>query len=316
MVSTFTPSRNYELPGTGDYVDSWGPVINDNFTDIDLNISGTQALTVSSSNVTLTPTQAKNMIFAVTGTLTATVTITYPATGGFFIVSNLTAGAFNLGVTSAGGGTGVIVPQGQRSMLYCDGVNVCFASDAAAVEIGSGMDYWGTTAPPRWLFPYGQAISRTTYSALFARLGITYGAGDGSTTFNLPDKRDRASWAKGNMGGVSAGRITGLAGGWSGNVLGTAGGQESVTLTLAQIAAHSHSGGTDAQGLHTHSYESGDATLAATGATTISGGPTPKTTGASGLHTHTVTTDSQGGGQLHNNLPPGIVCNYIIYAGI
>lgn len=316
MVSTFTPNRGYELPGTGDYVDSWGPVVNDNFTDIDLNISGTQAITITSSNVTLTADQAKNMAFMVTGTLTATRTLIYPATGGFFIVANFTGSAFDLGVSSAGGGTGVIVPRGQRSLLYCDGTNVNFASDAAAVEIGAGMDYWGTSAPPRYIFAYGQAISRTTYSALFARFGVTYGSGDGSTTFNVPDKRDRASYGKGNMGGVSAGRITGLAGGWSGDVLGTSGGQQSVTLTLAQIAPHSHTGSTDAQGLHTHQYSAGDATAGSTGPITLSGGPSVKTTDASGLHTHTVSTDVQGGGQLHNNLPPGIVCNYIIYTGV
>jgi len=316
MVSTFTPSRNYELPGTGDFVDSWGPVVNNNFTTIDLNISGTQALSVSSSNVTLTASQARNMIFAVTGTLTAAVTIFYPSVGGFFIVSNLTTGNFTLGIGDATTGTGVIVPQGARAILYSNGSAVFFADDGVGVEIGAGMDYWGTVAPPRWLFPYGQAISRTTYAALFARLGTTYGSGDGSTTFNLPDKRDRASYGKGNMGGTSAGRITGGAGSWSGNTLGAAGGEQNVTLTIVQMPSHTHSGTTDQQGLHAHSYESGDSAPANSGALTYSGGPSPKTTGASGLHFHSFTTDGTGGNNAHNNLPPGIVCNYIIYCGV
>ena len=55
------------------------------------------------------------------------------------------------------------------------------------------MDYFGTTAPVNYMFADGSAVSRTTYADLFAVIGTTYGAGDGSTTFNLPDKRSRVS---------------------------------------------------------------------------------------------------------------------------
>ena len=61
------------------------------------------------------------------------------------------------------------------------------------MPIGSGMDYFGTTAPTNYMFADGSAISRTTYAELFKIIGTTYGAGDGSTTFNLPDKRERVS---------------------------------------------------------------------------------------------------------------------------
>ncbi|HEY7845769.1 MAG TPA: phage terminase large subunit, partial [Bradyrhizobium sp.] len=64
------------------------------------------------------------------------------------------------------------------------------------IPLGAGLDYWGSTTPnSSFAFPSGQAISRTTYVALFALVGTTYGAGDGSTTFNLPDKRGRVSAA-------------------------------------------------------------------------------------------------------------------------
>lgn len=59
--------------------------------------------------------------------------------------------------------------------------------------IGSGMDYYGTVAPTNYMFADGSAISRTEYSELFAIIGETYGAGDGSTTFNLPDRRKKIS---------------------------------------------------------------------------------------------------------------------------
>ena len=66
--------------------------------------------------------------------------------------------------------------------------------------IGSGMDYYGTEAPTNYMFADGTAISRIEYSELFSVIGTTYGAGDGSTTFNLPDKRERvtAMYCKGS----------------------------------------------------------------------------------------------------------------------
>lgn len=59
------------------------------------------------------------------------------------------------------------------------------------VPIGAKMLWHSTTAPEGWLICDGSAVSRTTYSALFAVIGTTYGSGNGSTTFNLPDYRDR-----------------------------------------------------------------------------------------------------------------------------
>lgn len=61
------------------------------------------------------------------------------------------------------------------------------------IPVGAGMDYFGATPPENYMFADGSAISRTEYAELFAILGTTYGAGDGSTTFNLPDKRSRVS---------------------------------------------------------------------------------------------------------------------------
>ena len=165
------------------------------------------------------------------------------------------------------------------------------ALTGGTIQIGMGMDFWGTTAPAGWLFAYGQAISRTTYSALFAVFSTTFGTGDGSTTFNMPDKRGRASFGKDNMGGSSADRITAQTGGWNGDTLGAAGGTETHTLDATQIPAHTH-------GLATSGNLS-----AGGGATRVSGGGSDTNSG------------STGGGGAHNNLPPGIVCNYIVYAG-
>jgi microcystin-dependent protein len=103
-----------------------------------------------------------------------------------------------------------------------------------ASPIGMITAFAGATAPTGWQLCYGQAISRTTYANLFAVLGTTYGHGDSSTTFNLPDLRGRTVAGVDNMGGTDAGRLT------TANSLGTAMGAETVTLTTSDIPSHSH----------------------------------------------------------------------------
>jgi microcystin-dependent protein len=72
---------------------------------------------------------------------------------------------------------------------------------------GTVLDFAGSAAPSGWMMCYGQAVSRTTYTALFAAIGTTYGAGDGATTFNLPDLRGRIAAGADNMGGAAANRV-------------------------------------------------------------------------------------------------------------
>lgn len=81
------------------------------------------------------------------------------------------------------------------------------ATGATLVPTGAVIPFAGSAAPTGWLLCYGQAVNRTTYATLFALIGSTYGAGDGSTTFNLPDLRGRAVAGVGNMGGAESGRL-------------------------------------------------------------------------------------------------------------
>jgi microcystin-dependent protein len=85
------------------------------------------------------------------------------------------------------------------------------------------MPFAGTTAPQGWMLCDGSAVSRTTYAALFAVIGTTYGEGDGETTFNIPNL---------------AGRV--VIGSSQSHALGTTGGSETVTLTADQLPAHTH----------------------------------------------------------------------------
>jgi microcystin-dependent protein len=89
-------------------------------------------------------------------------------------------------------------------------------------DTGEVKPFAGTTAPAGYLLCFGQAISRTAYAGLFAVLSTTYGVGDGSTTFNLPDLRGRVAAGKDDMGGSSAGRLPNS----GGTVLGAAPGAE------------------------------------------------------------------------------------------
>ena len=68
-----------------------------------------------------------------------------------------------------------------------------------AMPVGAILDYAGPTPPPGWLACDGRAISRTTYSELFAAIGTAWGAGDGSTTFNLPPANGRAAIGAGSV---------------------------------------------------------------------------------------------------------------------
>ena len=94
-----------------------------------------------------------------------------------------------------------------------------------------------SSVPSGFLECNGAAVSRTTYSALFAIIGTTYGAGDGSSTFNVPDLQDNVPVGKSNnkalasTGGANTVTSTGNVGGSTANA----------TLSEAQLASHSHS---------------------------------------------------------------------------
>ena len=174
------------------------------------------------------------------------------------------------------------------------GISSGLGGTIGAVPAGAVMPFAGTTEPSGWLLCFGQTISRTTYSALFNAIGTTYGSGDGSTTFALPDLRGRVVAGQDDMGGTSANRLTGQSGGVDGDVMGGTGGAETHTLTTAQIPAHSHG----------WTYTTGG------GGNTSGSGVPPHNSAPAGSGG----TDNTGGGGAHNNVQPTIILNYIIKA--
>src|SRR5580700_11160152 len=98
-----------------------------------------------------------------------------------------------------------------------------------------------------------QAISRTGNAALFAAIGTTYGAGDGSTTFNVPDLRGRIGAGKDDMGGSAAGNLTTTTMSPNGTTLGATGGHETPTGPNSTVAVNTSSATQNAADFgHTH----------------------------------------------------------------
>ena len=105
-------------------------------------------------------------------------------------------------------------------------------SSALPTTLVGSMVLWTTnTAPSLWLLCYGQAVSRSTYSALFTAVSTAFGVGDGSTTFNLPDMRGRFPLGQDDMGGTPANRVTNAAADTIGLTAGTDDGTHTHTMT-------------------------------------------------------------------------------------
>lgn len=155
----------------------------------------------------------KMAVFCNTGTTTA------------FITVNLYDGANNTPLCQTWAlapnaslfvGDTVSMTDGNGRIITINGQN------ADTQPVSTVIDYAGTVIPPGWLNCNGAVISRTTYADLFAAIGTTYGTGDGSTTFNLPDCTGRVTAGK----EASATRLTAAGGGVTGSTLGSAGGSE------------------------------------------------------------------------------------------
>lgn len=319
---------------TGVTVDQGGStIVFYNGTDIDYAVesaAATAEVTVA-SGPTADVLGAASEFVAVSGTTTVTSFGTgtnrkrfVRATGAFKITHHATTLICPGGqdIQCAAGDTFVIVADTSSNVRVYSFQRA--AAPPQALPIGAVIDYAGSTAPSFWLFAYGQNVSRTTYAALFAAISTTYGVGDGSTTFTLPDLRGRVVAGKDDMGGTSANRLTDQTDGLNGDTLGDTGGSETHTLTSAQMPAHTHTGTTASDGAHTHGMNDNaiyNNTPNTTGFTVDPGSnalylDTARQTESGGAHTHTFTTASAGSDGAHNNLPPTIILNKIIFAGV
>jgi microcystin-dependent protein len=170
---------------------------------------------------------------------------------------------------------------------------------AMLVPTGVVAPFAGATAPTGWLMCYGQVVSRSTYGALFTAVGTTYGSGDGSTTFNLPDLRGRGVFGVDSMGGSAAGRVTSGNSGITGTALGAAGGDERL---------HQHNHAITDPG-HTHTVTHAIAVQGSGGGSGWLNGTGATVTSNSATTDITLADAGSGGSQ---NMPPALMLNYII----
>lgn len=169
-------------------------------------------------------------------------------------------------------------------------------SGASGLPIGSGCDYFGTTAPEGYMFADGSALSRAEYPELFKILGTTYGTGSGDTEFNLPDKRERVS-------------VMYKSGSTNFGTLGKKIGEDTHKLTVNELATHNHT-----QAQHRHS-SNGASVEVTTGRYDVMRSSTlASAAGAATGYTNyeTPSINNTGGNAAHNNIQQSFVCNYII----
>lgn len=173
----------------------------------DVTGSGTTSITTTLGTVPITK--------GGTGQITANASLnallpTQTSNSGKYLTTNGTDSSW------ASVSSGATIPSGSLQMY------------AGAITQSASAGTVTTTAPSGWLLANGDIVSRSTYSALFTAIGTTYGAGDGSTTFALPDMRSRVPVGVGTGSGLTA------------RTLGGTVGEENTTVGATNLPSHSH----------------------------------------------------------------------------
>lgn len=214
--------------------------------------------------------------------------------------------------------SGVLIQGTPYAALYnnADAAFYLFGVGAnPGIPVGALLPFVGFSAPnSSFVLPFGQAVSRTTYASLFSICSTFFGAGDGSTTFNLPDLRGRVVAGGDAMGGSAAGRLTTAGGGVDGATMGASGGNQNKTLAANDLPANIPNtlGATfsPASGSGTITVGTGTGTVVSGGTVNVPILPTSVTLGG------TVSITGAINGSSTNTpvklIPPTIVCNYIL----
>jgi microcystin-dependent protein len=159
------------------------------------------------------------------------------------------------------------------------------------VPVGAVLPYGSSNAPRGWLSCGGQAVSREDYADLFSVVGTTYGVGNGSTTFNLPNLSGRTIVGQGSGAGLTS------------RAMGATGGEETHTLTTGEMPSHTHTS---------------NAVGGTVGLIKADGQNTAVNVDASAVEPNiyaapvALSINNAGSGTAHNNMQPFAVLNYII----
>ncbi|HFS7474959.1 TPA: phage tail protein [Enterobacter cloacae] len=176
---------------------------------VPINNYGVTQITMTSGSIVMSSLQAAKDRIIITGTLTANVNLIFPAWIKSWVVHNNCTGNFSITCKTATG-AGVIVIPGMVSRLFCDGTNIVDETLSTTTDmVGAIFQFAMNTAPSGFLAADGSLVSRNIYARLFSRIGTLYGAGDGSTTFRLPDLRGEFLRGVDNGKGVDPSRAIG-----------------------------------------------------------------------------------------------------------
>lgn len=180
-------------------VDNYRPVATDEEIRYAATVGGTgNAITLTLDPAIIAEREGTRIAFKAGASNTGAVTVNVNSLGAIAVIQK--SGAALTGDEIRINGLYEIIKTGTGYQLSNPTIDT--------LPVGLGPVPWPTdTAPSKWLLCYGQAVSRTTYAALFTVLSTTFGVGDGSTTFNMPDLRGRGLAGTDDMGGTAANRL-------------------------------------------------------------------------------------------------------------
>lgn len=257
-------------------------IYNNTSSAITVKVSGQTGVSVPAAAKMILVCNGTDVVVATNYLAALTLGSALPVASGGTGLATLTANNVILGNgTSA---PSFVAPGTSGNLLTSNGTTWTSAAAPAGSPTGGLMMWPTSSAPSGWLLCAGAAVSRTTYSALFAVVGTTFGSGDGSTTFNLPDYRDRMPIGAGTTYSANS----------------TGGSKDAV------VVSHTHTA-TDSG--HTHGYTASSYTAASPGGGGSAQGATSATT-ASG--TANITVASAGVSGTNANLPPYLGIYFII----
>lgn len=170
MPSASSPNKAFELQATGEHNGTWGVALNAVISLIDQIMGNTSALDAAAGSAAITTGQLDTFALVITGTLAADITYTFPAVGGYFMVDNKSTGAHS--ITFARAGRSYVVPQGRKSLIFCDGTNVDPVITPAVTHCGTT----GGTATAYTATIPGNVTGYSTGLALMVVLNATCGA--------------------------------------------------------------------------------------------------------------------------------------------
>ncbi|API52845.1 hypothetical protein BMW22_15580 [Rhizobium leguminosarum] len=204
MVSTFTPNLNLNLQGTGDNVNTWGQVLNNNvFSIVDAAMGNTLSLPLAAADVTLTTIQTQNNFIDLSGALLTNINIIFPQIGRTYFVRNRTTGNFTVTLkTSAVGGVTYVIPQGLSTMVVLNGTDVLALPPQTSLAPISPGFFYGLSISNNAVDPTND-IDIATGSAASDDATLTI-----MQLASILTKRIDANWSVGtNQGGLDTGSV-------------------------------------------------------------------------------------------------------------